>query len=92
MMCINTYSLIERVCVETTSYILSVLPLILNYRWKNVIRIEGICYTSAKGLSWQGLGEDISHVEAYRHMMYFDVSSLQVILEPFYLWVDMLGS
>jgi hypothetical protein len=44
-----------------------------------------------KGLSWQGLGEDVSHVEACRHMMYFDVSFLQVILETFYLEVDMLG-
>ena len=91
-MCINTYSLIERVCVEYPSYILSALPLILSYRRKNVIRIEGIGYTSNKGLSWQGLGEDVSHVEACRHMMYVDVSFLQVILEPFNLEVDMLGS
>ena len=92
MMCINTYSLIERVCVDVTSYILSALPLILSYRRKNVIRIEGIGYTSNKGLSWQGLGEDVRHVEACRHVRYFDVSFLQVILEPFYLEVDMLGS
>jgi hypothetical protein len=66
--------------------------LILSYRRKNVIRIEGIGYTSNKGLSWQGLGEDVSHVEACRHMMYLDVSFLQVILEPFYFQVDMFGS
>ena len=83
MMCINTYSLIERVCVEYPSYILSALPLILNYRRKNVIRIEGIGYTSNKGLSWQGLGEDVSHIEARRYMMNLDVSILQVVLEPF---------
>ena len=35
---------------------------------------------------------DVRHVEACRHVMYFDVSFLQVILEPFYLEVDMLGS
>ncbi len=34
-----------------TSYILSVLPLILNYRRKNVIRLEGVGYVSNKGLS-----------------------------------------
>ena len=83
MMCINTYSLIERVCVEYPSYILSALPLILSYRRKNVIRIEGIGYTSNKGLSWQGLGEDVSHIEARRYMMNLDVSILQVVLEPF---------
>ena len=83
MMCINTYSLIERVCVEYPSYILSALPLILRYRRKNVIRIEGIGYTSNKGLSWQGLGEDVSHIEARRYMMNLDVSILQVVLEPF---------
>ena len=44
MMCINTYSLIERICVEYPSYILLTLPLILTYRRKNVIRIEGIDY------------------------------------------------
>lgn len=92
MMCINTYSLIERVCVAYPSYILSALPLILSYRRKNVIRIEGIGYTSNEGLSWQGLGEDVSHVEARRYMMYLDVSFLQVILEPLYLQVDVLGS
>ena len=53
---------------------------------------EGIGYTSNKGLSWQGLGEDVSHVEACRHMMYLDVSFLQVILEPFYLEIHMFGS
>ena len=83
-MCINTYSLIERVCVEYPSYILSVLPLILRYRWKNVIRIEVID-------SWQGLGEDVSHVEARRHMMNLDVSFLQVILGPFDFEVDVFG-
>ena len=91
MMCINTYSLIERVCVEYPSYILSALPLILSYRRNNVIRIEGIGCTSNKGLSWQGLGEDVSHVEARRYMMYLDVSFLQVILEPFDFQVDVLG-
>ena len=83
MMCINTYSLIERVCVEYPSYILSALPLILSYRRKNVIRIEGIGYTSNKGLSWQGLGEDVSHIETRRYMMNLNVSNLQVILDPF---------
>ena len=83
MVCINTYSLVKRVCVEYSSYILSALPLILSYRRKNVIRIEGIGYTSNKGLSWQGLGEDVSHIEARRYMMNLDVSILQVILEPF---------
>ena len=92
MMCINTYSLIERVCVAYPPYILSALPLILSYRRKNVIRIEGIGYTSNEGLSWQGLGEDVNHVEARRYMMYLDVSFLQVILEPLYLQVDVLGS
>ncbi len=90
-MCINTYSLIERVCVEYPSYILSALPLILSYRRKNVIRIEGIGYTSNKGLSWQDLGEDVSHVEARRYMTYLDISFLQVILEPFDFQVDVLG-
>ena len=75
------YLSVERVCVEYSSYILSALPLILNYRWKNVIRIEGIGYTSNKGLSWQGLGEDVNHVEACRYMMYLDVSFLQVLRE-----------
>ena len=90
-MCINTYSFIERVCVEYPSYILSALPLMLSYRWKNVIRIEGIGYTSNEGLSWQGLGEDVSHVEARRYMMNLDVSFLQVILEPFDFQVDVFG-
>jgi len=58
MMCINTYFLVKRVCVGHASYILSALPLILSYRRKNVIRLEGIGYTPNKGLSWQGLGED----------------------------------
>ena len=92
MMCINTYSLIERVCVEYPSYILSALPLILSYRRKNVIRIEGIGYTSNEGLSWQGLGEDVSHVEACRYMMYLDVALLQVVLQSFDLKIYMLGS
>ena len=82
-MCINIYSLVKRVCVNHASYILSALPLILSYRRKNVIRIEGIGYTSNKGLSWQGLGEDVSHIEARRYMMNLDVSILQVVLEPF---------
>ena len=51
MMCINIYSLIERVCVAYPSYILSALPLILSYRWKNVIRFESIGYASNEGLS-----------------------------------------
>jgi hypothetical protein len=75
-MCINTYSLIESVCVEYPSYLLSALFLILAYRWKNVIRIEGIDYTSNKGPSWQGLDEDVSHVEACRYMMYFQSSNM----------------
>ena len=33
---------------------------------KNVIRLEGVAYTSNKGLSWQGLGEDVNHVEVRR--------------------------
>jgi hypothetical protein len=41
-------------------------------------RIEGVCVTSNKGHSWQGLGEDVSQVEACRHMMYLDVSFLQM--------------
>ena len=92
MVCINTYSLVKRVCVEYASYILSALPLILSYRRKNVIRFEGIGYTSNEGLTRQGLCEDVSNVEACRHMMYLDVSFLQVILEPFNLEIDMLGS
>ena len=80
MMCINTYSLVERVCVEYPLYILSTLPLILNCRRKNVIRIEGIGYTSNEGLSWQGLGQDLSHGVARRYMTNLDVSFLQVIL------------
>ena len=92
MVCINTYSLVKRVCVEYASYILSALPLILSYRRKNVIRIKGIGYTFNKGLSWQVRGEDVNHVEARRYMMYLDVSFLQVILEQFNLEVDMLGS
>ena len=48
-MCINTYSLVKRVCVEHVSYVLSGLPLILSYRWKNVIRLEGIGYESNEG-------------------------------------------
>ncbi len=91
-MCINTYSLIESICIAYPSYILSAPPLILRYRWKNVIRIEGIGYTSNEGLSWEDLGEDVSHVEVCRYMMYLDVSFLQVILEPFYLEIHMLGS
>ncbi len=70
-MCINTDSLVKRVCVEYSSYILSALSLILSYWRKNVIRIEGIGYTSNEGLSWQSLGEDASHVEACRHMSSF---------------------
>ena len=92
MMCVNTYSLVKRVCVGHASYILSALPLILSYRRKNVIRFEGVGYASNKGLSWQGLGEDVSHVEARQYMMYLDVSFLQVILEPLYLQIDVLGS
>ena len=91
-MCINTYSLIERVCVEYPSHILSALPLILSYRRKNVIRIEGIDYTSNKGLSWQGLGGDVIHVENCRHMMYVDGSFMQVVLKPHDFQVDMSGS
>ena len=82
----------RRVCVRHASYILSALPLILSYRWKNVIRFEGVGYASNKGLPCQGLGEDVSHVEVCRYMMYLDVSFLQVILEPFYLEIHMLGS
>ncbi len=84
---------VERVCVEYPSYILSADPLlILSYRRKNVIRIEGIVYTSNEGLSWQGLGEDVRHVEDCRHMTYVDVSFLQVVLKPFDFQVDMPGS
>jgi hypothetical protein len=48
MICINTYSLVKRVCSEHSSYILSALPLILNYR--RTIRLEGIDYASNEGL------------------------------------------
>jgi len=92
MICVNTYSLVKRVGVGHSSYILSALPLILSYQRKNVIRFEGVGYASNKGLSWQGLGEYVIHVEARRYMMYLDVSFLQVILEPLYLQVDVLGS
>ena len=57
-----------------------------------MLRFEGICYASNEGLSWQGLCEDVSHVQVCRHMMYFDVSFLEVILESFNLEVDMFGS
>jgi hypothetical protein len=67
-MCVKYIVSVDRVCVEYSSYILSVLPLILSYRRKNVIRIEDIGYISNEGLSWQGLGEYVSHVEACRHM------------------------
>jgi hypothetical protein len=73
MMCINTYSLVRRVCVGHALDILSALPLILTYHRKNVIRFEGIDYTSKEGLSCQDLGEDVSHVEACWYMMYLDV-------------------
>jgi hypothetical protein len=53
--------------------------------------IEGVCVTSNKGHSWQGLGEDVSQVEACRHMMYLDVSFLQMALEPLDFQVDMFG-
>jgi hypothetical protein len=56
------------------------------------MQIEGIGFTSNEGLSWQGLCEDVRHVEACRHMMYVDVSFLQVVLKPFYFQVDMPGS
>ena len=92
MMCINTYSLVKRVCVGHALYILSALPLILRYRWKNVIRLEGIGYASNKGLSWQGLGEDVSHVEARRYMVNLDVSFLQVVLQSFDFEIYMIGS
>jgi hypothetical protein len=91
-MCINTYSLVRRECVVHALCILSPLPLILSYRRKNVIRLEGIGYTSNNGLSWQGFDEDVSHVEACRCMMYLDVSFLQVILQPFGLKIYMFGS
>ena len=73
-------------------HIFSQHSLILSYRWKNVIRLEGIGYTSNKGLSWQDLGEDVSHVEACRYMMYLDFSFLQVVLQSFDLKIYMLGS
>ena len=82
----------RRVCVRHASYILSALPLILSYRRKNVIRLEGVGYASNKGLSWQGLGQDVSHVEACRYMVYLDVTFLQVVLQPFDLKINMLGS
>ena len=65
----------KRVCVGHSSYILSALPLILSYRRKNVIRFEGVGYASNKGLSWQGLGQDVIHVEACRYMMYLLLSA-----------------
>ena len=43
-------------------YILSTLPLIPKYRWKDVIRLEVIDYASNEGLSWQDLGEDVNNV------------------------------
>ena len=60
--------------------------------WKNVIRLEGIDYVSNEGLSWEVLGEDVSHVESCRYMMNLDVSFLQVILDPLDFQVSMLGS
>jgi hypothetical protein len=42
-----------------------------------------IGYTSKKGLSWQDLGEDVSHIETCRYMMHLDFSFLEVILHPF---------
>ncbi len=57
-------------------HIFSQNSLILNYRWKNVIRLEGVDYASDKGLSWQGLGKNVRHVEVRRYMMYLDVSFL----------------
>ena len=73
-------------------YLCVSLPLILSYRRKYVIRLEGISYASNEGLSWQGLGEDVSHVEACRYMMNLDVSFLQEVLRPFDLYDNMLGS
>ncbi len=64
----------------------------LSYGRKNVIRLEGVGYTSNKGLPWQGLGEDVSHVEARRYMMYLDVSFLQLVLKPFDFKICKLGS
>ena len=56
------------------------------------IRLEGVGYTSNKGLSWQNLGEDVRHVETRRYMMYLDVSFLQVFLYPFEFNIYILGS
>ncbi len=40
----------------------------------------------------QDLGEDVSHVEACRYMMYLDFSFLQVVLQSFDLKIYMVGS
>ena len=63
-------------------YSLSTPPHHLTYRRKNVIRIEGIDYTSYEGLSWQGLGEDVSHVESCRIWC--------TLMSPFYKWPSSL--
>ncbi len=78
----------RRVCVRHALYMLSAL----RYRWKNVIRLEGVGHASNEGLSWQDLGEDVSHVEDRRYMVNLDVSFLQVVLNPFDLKNDILGS
>ncbi len=35
-----------------------------------MIRIEGIDYTSNKGLSWQDLGKDVIHVEVLKKLRF----------------------
>ncbi len=48
--------------------------------------------TSNKGLPRQNLGEDVSHVETRRYMIYLDVSFLQVVLQSFDFEIYMIGS
>ena len=60
MVCINTYSLIERVCVEATSYILSAGTTLLSYtlRYINLADLVIICY-SPVGVAVDGEGSII---------------------------------
>jgi hypothetical protein len=86
--CISMHILWWREYVLDMHYIFPQHSLILSYRRKNVIRLEGIGYTSNKGLSWQGLGEDVSLGKALVRMsaMLRLVGTWCILMSPFCKW------
>ena len=85
---VNNYWQVQSSTVVTNSYLQEMIMSVQNVlthselRRKNVIRLEVVGHASNEGLSWKGPGQDVSHVETRRYMMYLDVSFLQVVLQP----------